>query len=144
MKKTLVLFCAVLGFFAFTAFDWENKSTQEQENKAPAPAVAPSGDPVTALNQLLGNGTPAERQAKLDNIIRLSQVMSKMQPGAVAAAGQAVSQQAPKQAPAVAVSEPVAKQEEVATEAEPSATQDQGATESDNQSSGKRKGFWNR
>ena len=79
MKKFLALSCALAVFFSFTAFDWGNSSEPVAQSKktvaAPSPAPAASSDPITALNNLLGSGTPEERQAKLDNLVRLSQMM---------------------------------------------------------------------
>ncbi len=83
MKKILALSCAVAILFSFTGFDWGNSDEQKQEVKkaaAPAPAAS-TADGLTALNNLLGSGTPAERQAKLDTLVRLSQVMPVMQGG---------------------------------------------------------------
>ena len=87
MKKILALFCSVAVFFAFTAFDWKDSSDTKAEEKKPAapPPTAPNADAITALNNLLGAGTPAQRQAKLDTLVSLSQILPVVAPQGVAA-----------------------------------------------------------
>ncbi len=87
MKKILALSCAIVVLFAFSGYDWGNSETNTEVKKpAATPAPASSADPVTALNSLLGSGTPAERQAKLDTLVRLSQVMPTLTPQGAATA----------------------------------------------------------
>ena len=87
MKKFLALSCAVVFLFGFTGYDWGNSSEKKQEVKQPAPPppTAPNADAMTALNSLLGSGTPAERQAKLDTLVRLSQILPVVAPQGVTA-----------------------------------------------------------
>jgi hypothetical protein len=98
MKKILALSLAVVFLFGFTGFDWGNSSDQPDETKKPAapPPTASTADGLTALNNLLGSGTPAERQAKLDTLVRLSQILPVVAPAAATA-------------PAPAATEPVQK-----------------------------------
>ena len=89
MKKILALSCAVVFLFGFTGYDWGDSSTatpkQEAKKPAPPPPTAPNADAMTALNNLLGSGTPAERQAKLDTLVRLSQILPSAAPQGVVA-----------------------------------------------------------
>ena len=113
MKKVLALSCAVVVLFAFSGYDWGNSETNTEVKKpAAAPAPAPSADPVTALNSLLGSGTPAERQAKLDTLVRLSQMMPVVAPQGVTTAPAA---QATTPAPEVKQTTSTAKTSKVKT-----------------------------
>jgi hypothetical protein len=94
MKKILALSLAVVFLFGFTGFDWGDESTQKVEAKKPSapPPTFPNADAITALNNLLGSGTPAERQAKLNTLVRLSQVLPTITPAAAAAPAPAVTE----------------------------------------------------
>lgn len=87
MRKILALSCAVVLLFGFTGYDWGNSGESKKEVQKPAapPPTAPNADAMTALNNLLGSGTPAERQAKLDTLVRLSQIMPVVAPQGIVA-----------------------------------------------------------
>lgn len=79
MKKFLALSCSIIGLFVFTAYDWDNSSSQEQENQVPvsSPAMGSKAAAITTASRVLGSGSPEERQVRMESLKRLSAALAK-------------------------------------------------------------------
>jgi len=109
MKKTVSLVLCIVCVLTFSAYDWGGKSKSKKEATAnagttwqtsSAEEVAPSktvsktknskstqvsnsasdkAAAISTLAKIVGSGTPAERQARIESLKRVSQALAKSQ-----------------------------------------------------------------